>query len=162
MKSSWKFRTVLLLTLALPTLAQQPTPPPDAKAILQSAIAACLKVKTAEYVYVREAVEGRAMFPNITATMRQERANVPRIWIAGKFRASGKVGPAGQEKEFAYAYDGKTFRFLDPTENVAKVMGKPGRDGAGMMLAQVGLGIYPFPEFTDENRWKDLPTAQAN
>jgi thiol-disulfide isomerase/thioredoxin len=159
MKSSWKFRTVLFLTLALPTLAQPPTPPADAKAILQSAIAACLKVKTAEYVYVREALEGRAMFPNITATMRQERANVPRVWMAGKFHASGKVGSAGQEKEFAYAYDGKSFRFLDPTENVAKVMVKPGRDGAGMMLAQVGLGLYTFPEFTDENPLEEFANS---
>lgn len=151
MKSSWKFLVVSFLTLALPALSQSPIP--DPKTLLQRAIEACRKVKTAEYVYVRENLtEGRAMFPNITAAMRQERADVTRIWMAGKFHASGKVGPAGQEKDFAYAYDGKTFRFLDPKEeNIAKVMVKPGRDGAGMMLAQVGLGIYTFPEFTDEN-----------
>jgi thiol-disulfide isomerase/thioredoxin len=133
----------------------QATPAPQA--ILQAVVEACRRIKTVEYLSAQETLAPSIqMFSDVRMQMRRERASVPPVFIQGKFHASGKSARAGQEKEFAYAYDGRVFRYLDKAANQVRVMAAPTPQGVGMLLAKDGLGIYSFPEFTDPEPLKEL------
>jgi peroxiredoxin len=139
------------------TLEHNPTPTatPNPKELLKKAAEACLKVKTAKYLYIRENLDQtKAMFPPLKAQLLQERAEVPTVWMEGKFRASGEIVKADKTDEFAYAYDGKIFRYLDITGNIVNVMKTPTGAGVGPLLRTAGLGIYTFPEFSDSEPLK--------
>lgn len=146
----FRFLTVVTILLLLMTVTRSQQPQaPDSKEILRQAVAACLKVKTVEYLSVQETLAAsRMMFPNVTMQMRRERADVPGVFMPGRFYAAGKSSFNGQEKEFEYAYDGRVFRHLNKAANEVNVMKDPTPDGVGQFLAHLGLGIYSFVEFT--------------
>lgn len=151
---------------ASPTARQSPDP----KALLQAAAEACLKLKTIEYVFEHETIPGNGpgfTVPRITATVRQERADVPRAAVAGKYHATGSITlPAGMPDafremhgmkpgqttaEFAFAYDGKAFQILSPEDQTLLIAQTPTaktvitlRDNVG--VAVVGNSDYTGPE----------------
>ena len=143
---------------------------PDPKVLLQGAVEACLKVKTIEYVFELETIHDNGpgfTLPQITATMRQARADVPRMTMPGKYAVSGVLTlppgfpdamremhgmKPGQDKyDFAFAYDGTTFQILNLAEQSLLIAKQPElktvvtlRDNAG--LATVGNADFTGPE----------------
>jgi len=133
---------------------------PDPKALLQAAADACLKVKTIEYVYERESAgnSGFRVTP-ITATIKQARADVAQVgFLPGNFVARGAV--ADKANDFAFSYDGKTFRMLDHAERAVFVVKSPTANTIGSLLgmtefATIGLTMFthpaPFKEIIEQS-----------
>lgn len=129
---------------------------PDPKALLQAAADACLKVKTIEYVFEREGAgtPGVRITP-VTATIRQARADVPQAgFLPGDFAARGTV--AGKANDFAFSYDGKTFRMLDHEDHAVLVVKSPTAKAIGGLLGMTEYALVGLPVFTDPAPFKDF------
>jgi peroxiredoxin len=129
---------------------------PDPKALLQAAADACLKVKTIEYVFEREGAgtPGVRITP-VTATIQQARADVPQAgFLPGDFAVRGAV--AGKADDFAFSYDGKTFRMLDHGEHAVLVVKSPTARVIGGLLGMNEYALAGLPVFTDPAPFKDF------
>src|SRR5947207_3171376 len=88
----------------------------DAKQVLLQADDACKKVQYIEYVEEYFVGKDESKPPARTTTIRQMRADVPDAGLLpGKFLIEGVTRQGGKEaRKFAFAYDGKALRVLDP------------------------------------------------
>jgi peroxiredoxin len=121
----------------------------DAKQILQKAVEACLKIKTIEYTEEQFHTDHVDKVPFLSANIRQAKAKVPEMGFSpGKFIVEGRINRDKQPVEFAYSYDGKSFRVLDAADKVVQVVKSPTPYIAGQVLADIGQ--VGFPQFTQE------------
>ncbi|HVG30436.1 MAG TPA: redoxin domain-containing protein [Pyrinomonadaceae bacterium] len=137
---------------------QQASPPQtDAKALLQAAARACSQVNTIKYAFEQEAVGGAQGAPHTSATVRQARAQVPVSgYMPGKYQVVGWLArPDKQREEFAYAYDGSSFRLMDSVAKVVLVVNAPSPNAVGRMLGPE-KGLLGFPAFTHAEPFKDI------
>lgn len=121
----------------------------DAKLLLQKAADACLKIRTIEYKIGQTHVDHNDQVPFAKATIRQARAAVAEIgFLPGRFIVDGdRSDKDGPRVRFAYSYDGRSFRILDPVEKVVKVVKSPTPYKAGQLLGSVGMiGISAFSD----------------
>lgn len=148
---------------------------PDPKALILQSVEACLKVKTIEYVFEQESIQGNGQgyeLPVIKATVRQERADVIRAGIPGKYQASGTISlgksapanmaerigmkPNQRTANFEFAYDGAMFQILSPT-NQTMLMVKPPQPQTIIKLREnVGLITVGTNHFTDSAPFKRM------
>lgn len=127
----------------------KPQQPVNAKQILQKAAQACLKIKTIEYSEDQFHTDHVDKVPFLTAIVRQGKANVPIMGFSpGKFIAEGKINRDKEQVNFAYSYDGKSFRVLDAAEKVVQVVKSPTPYIVGQVLAETGQ--VGFPQFTQD------------
>jgi peroxiredoxin len=153
------------LSQARGTTRPQTATQPDPKALLQAAAEACLKVKTIEYVYERESAgnSGYQITP-VTATIKQARAEVPQGgFLPGTFVARGTVGGADNKaNDFAFSYDGKTFRMLDHAEHAVLVVKSPTDRAIGGLLGPTEFGLIGFTVFSHPAPFKDIIEQSDN
>lgn len=132
---------------------------PDPKALLQAAAEACLKVRTIEYEYKRESAgDSSYQITPVTATIKQARAVVPQGgFLPGTFVLRGTVGGAeSKANDFAFSYDGKTFRMLDHAERAVLVVKSPSEYAIGGLLGPTEFGLIGFTVFSHPAPFKDV------
>jgi peroxiredoxin len=127
-----------------------------AKQILQKAAEACEKIKTIEYKEEQFHTKHADELPFLTATVRQERANVPEMgFLPGKFMVEGLTGNAKNPRAaFAFSYDGASFRVLEAAEKVIQVVKSPTPYIAGQVLGPTGGALVGIPQFTQDQPFK--------
>lgn len=159
--------------------AQTSSPKPndeiDAKSLIIASSEACLKVKTIEYEFEQINIKGEEpgfILPTIKATMRQERAEVTRAGLAGKYQATGTItldsnAPKAlrlniglkdgeQSANFALAYNGEMFQILSVKDQQV-LMFKPPQPQAIIKLRDgAGLSTLGFSHFTDPAPFKRI------
>src|SRR5262249_18267691 len=125
------------------------------KRLLRESAEACRKVQYIEY-REEQVTSKEKGGPLSVAQVRQARANVPDAgFLPGKFSVEGESSRDGPKpRRFAFSYDGKSLRLLDPTDKVVRVVPSPGARLAGSLLGSDGLtGV---PQFTQDRPFQHL------
>jgi peroxiredoxin len=97
--------------------------------------------------------------PRATGRITQGRADVPDIGLPGMMIVEGSIAsPAKNEQStFAYSYNGKAFRVLNPATNTVDVIRLPTPYIVGGVVSQKSSGVNGISQFTVSQPWAAQP-----
>jgi len=113
----------------------------DGRKLLEAAAAACQQVASVRYSVLQQ-----HRGDTLTATIVQQRADVPSAGIPGRYCALGETEqPDGSRVPFAWSYDGQLLKVLDTPGRFVAVIERPDDGDAGRFLGATGMVAFaPF------------------
>lgn len=125
--------------------------------ILRAAGKACLQVASIKYEFDQETMIDKRAVLTATGVAYQARANVRATgFVPGKYSVSGRlIWPGRRPQDFAFSYNGISFRILDPDSKTVLVINSPTEYIVGQMIG-FDKGALGFPPLSDNDPFKAL------